>query len=456
MKSLYFIIVLAFFCSCRKFVEVDAPINKIIASWVFEDDATATSAILGMYARLVTSSPTFSNGATTIYLSTAADDLNYTGNTADMTGFYNNAINSGNFILYRDFWRTPYETIYHANICIESLQNSTAITTTLKTQLLGESYFIRAFCYYYLVNLFGDVPLLKGTDFGLNAQAPRTSTDEVVNFIIDDLKLARSMLTQAYPSNGRLRVNYFTATALLNRVYLQQQNWSLVEQTANEILDSKIYSLEADLAKTFLANSNETLWQLAFPDNNTFNTIEANRFVPTATATVVPTFTLTTDLYNAFENGDQRKVSWLGAKTIAGKLYYYPFKYKIRGAVAKTEQCIIFRLPEIYLNRAEARAHMNNLLGALSDLNEVRHRANPAWSPFSSSNLALVQQAIMKEKRIEYFAEWGHRWFDLRRTGRLNDILSALKPTWKPAASLFPIPAAEILVNQNLTQNPGY
>ncbi|MCT2561835.1 RagB/SusD family nutrient uptake outer membrane protein [Chryseobacterium herbae] len=456
MRSLYFLVLFAFFCSCKKFVEIDAPITKISAFTVFQDDATATSAILGMYARLVVSSPAFSNGAATIYLSTASDELVYSGTNADMSGFYTNTLNSGNSIVYRDFWRYPYETIYQANACIEGLEKSTGVTPSLKMQLLGEAYFIRAFCYYYLVNLFGDVPLIKTTDFEINAKALRSRSLEITNSMIDDLQQARDRLSKSYPSAGRLRVNFYTATVLLNRIYLQQQNWELVEKTANEILSSNQYSLETDLSKTFLMTSTEAFWELAFPDASTFNTIEGSRFIPLATANVVPAFNLTSSLFNSFESGDLRKTHWIGSKSVSGTTYYYPYKYKVRGAAVKTEHCIVFRLPEIYFNRAEARVYLNNLSGALSDLNTIRQRANPSWTSFSSSEPVVIQAAIQKERRIEYFAEWGHRWFDLKRTGHLNDILMPLKTTWKATANVFPIPSAEILTNQNLTQNPGY
>lgn len=456
MKSLYFLAFIVLFGSCQKFIEIDNPIDKINASNVFTDDATATSAVLGMYARLVTVSPAFSNGAITIHLGTSADELNYTGSATDMSTFYTNSLNSANFTLYRDFWRYPYETIYHANSCIEGLTNATLITPSLKTQLLGEAYFIRAFCYYYLVNNFGDVPLLTTTDFEMNAVKPRTSTTEVLNLVKEDLKLAVGMLSPTYPSAGRLRANKFTAMALLNRVYLQQQDWEKVEQTADEIITSKVYSLETDLTKTFLKESKEAFWELALPDNNTLNTVEANRFIPVATANIIPTFTLTQSLYNAFENGDLRKTNWVGAKMVNNVTYYYPFKYKVRGAIAKTEHCIVMRLPEIYLNRAEARIHLKDISGALADLNIIRNRANPTWPSFNSTDINVAQNAIQKEKRIEYFAEWGHRWYDLKRSGQLNEVISVVKTNWKETAALFPIPSTEILVNKNLIQNPGY
>ena len=84
----------------------------------------------------------------------------------------------------------------------------------------------------------------------------------------------------------------------------------------------------------------------------------------------------------------------------------------------------------------------------------IRIRAGLAPSTVLTSEQLLT--AIEKERRIELFAEWGHRWFDLKRTGRVDAVLSPLKPGWRPDAALFPIPLPEILRNPSLIQNPGY
>jgi len=64
---------------------------------------------------------------------------------------------------------------------------------------------------------------------------------------------------------------------------------------------------------------------------------------------------------------------------------------------------------------------------------------------------------IEQERRIELLGEWGHRWFDLKRTGRADVVLSGLKPNWNSEDVLLPIPESEILSNANLLpQNPGY
>ncbi|MDD2426102.1 MAG: RagB/SusD family nutrient uptake outer membrane protein [Bacteroidales bacterium] len=63
--------------------------------------------------------------------------------------------------------------------------------------------------------------------------------------------------------------------------------------------------------------------------------------------------------------------------------------------------------------------------------------------------------AVEQERRIELFTEWGHRWFDLKRTGRVNAVIGALKPSWTSTAALYPLPQDQLL-NSNMEQNPGY
>lgn len=63
---------------------------------------------------------------------------------------------------------------------------------------------------------------------------------------------------------------------------------------------------------------------------------------------------------------------------------------------------------------------------------------------------------ISEERKLELFSEWGHRWFDLNRTGKASQVLMPIKPLWQETDVLFPIPQVEIDKNQNLHQNVGY
>ena len=123
---------------------------------------------------------------------------------------------------------------------------------------------------------------------------------------------------------------------------------------------------------------------------------------------------------------------------------------------------MVLRLAEQYLIRAEAEVNGagNGLGGAISDINAIRNRAGlPATT---ASTPAQVMAAIMQERRIEFFAEWGHRWLDLKRTGRVDSVMTIATPLknagtkWQSFQQLYPIPANERAFDPNLTQNPGY
>src|SRR5690606_34695087 len=120
------------------------------------------------------------------------------------------------------------------------------------------------------------------------------------------------------------------------------------------------------------------------------------------------------------------------------------------------EYSVVMRLAEQYLIRAEARAQQGNLAGpngAESDLDMVRNRAGLDDVVGMGKNALL--DAIMRERRVELFTEFGHRWLDLIRTGRADSVL-ATKPDWDAQDKLWPIPQRELDTNPNLTQNDGY
>ena len=166
--------------------------------------------------------------------------------------------------------------------------------------------------------------------------------------------------------------------------------------------------------------------------------------------------TISQDLLNAFENGDNRKSNWVTTLTIGSNTYYAPFKYKIKnGAAPLSEYYMVLRLAEVYLIRSEARAHADNLTGAIEDLNAIRLRAG--LQPYSGSqDRDAILDAIDKERRIELFAEWGHRWLDLKREGKASPELTLIKPGFNPTDTLYPIPLLQLQNDPYMHQNPGY
>jgi starch-binding outer membrane protein, SusD/RagB family len=437
------------FSSCKQFVEVPAPIDQLNANDVFTDDKTATSAIVGIYSDMESSAPI--STYLTLLSGMSADELNYTSGDQDFLQFVNNSYLPDN-PYSANVWGL-YSTVYKANACVQGIKNSTGLLPATKDQLLGEALFSRAFCYFYLVNLFGDVPLVTSTDYRKNDTLSRTSSAAVYAQITLDLTEAQTLLSANYPSDNRVRPNSWTATSLLSRVYLYTNNWANAEAQASAVISSGLYTFSAP-GSVFQISSNETIWQL-MPVNPSFNTQEAVIFIP-GDSTLIPTYPLTNELVNAFEPGDQRLSAWTGNTVIGNQVFYYPAKYKNSGGSPLTEYHVVFRLAEQYLIRAEARMQQGNIPGAIDDLNAIRLRAGLIALP-SSLTQDQTAAAVQQERRIELFAELGHRWLDLKRTSMVGQVLQSLKPsTWQSRAVLWPVPQGQIAVNPSLTQNTGY
>lgn len=438
--------------SCEKFIKIEPPITQPEQQYIFADDQSATSATLGIYQQMTASNLSFTNGAVTMYLGLLADELDHTNVNNTYVVFKNNALTSNQNELNSVFWASPYRAIYQANAIIEGLANTTKVSALLKAQLTGEALYIRALYYFYLVNLFGEVPLLLTTNYEVNAIAPRVSTQKVYQQIVTDLQNARALL----PNQGSIsstRPGYFTATALLARVYLYEENWLAAEEMAAIVIASGRYTLEP-LPNVFLANSKETLFGLI---KHGANTAEGGLFIPSTS--IKPTFVLRGNLLNSFEPNDNRKTNWLKTNTIAGVPYTHPFKYKVKTSPAVTENYIVQRFAELYLIRAEAKLRLNKLPESIADIDVIRNRAGLAKIAITNPSIDKEDlfKAICKEYQLEFLSEWGHRWLNLKRWHQADEVLLALKGTnWQPTDILLPIPIGQLEKNPFLTQNNGY
>jgi starch-binding outer membrane protein, SusD/RagB family len=114
---------------------------------------------------------------------------------------------------------------------------------------------------------------------------------------------------------------------------------------------------------------------------------------------------------------------------------------------------MLLRLADIHLVRAEALARREQWNDALTDINKVRERTG--LTEIKNVSQDSVIRAIAHERQVELFCEWGNRWYDLKRTNRIDAVLGTEKTTWRPAAALFPIPTAELQANPALTPNPN-
>ncbi|NLR60706.1 RagB/SusD family nutrient uptake outer membrane protein [Chitinophaga polysaccharea] len=465
----------AIFCSfilllsCNKLVDVDAPITSTNATLVYNNDATAIATLNSIYTKL--SQQGIGSGITSISLFSglSADELKVFDDVTDpnFLSFYQNSL-TANISGNGDFWTNIYSSyIFQTNAIIEGLTSSRELTPTVKNQLMGEALFLRAFFYFYLVNLYGDVPLVLSTDYKVNSQLSRSKKTDVYNQITNDLKDAQSLLSDTYldgtllnKSEERISPNKWVATALLARVYLYNSDWNNAEIESSKIIENISLYDTVPLEEVFLINNKECIWQLQSVSSFVTNTSEAMLFMLPETGPNADPYKvyLSNNIVNSFEQGDKRFKLWTDSVVTNNVTYYFPTKYKIKDPeTTPSERSVIFRLSEQYLIRSESRASLGNLSGSLSDINIIRNRAGLPSLSLSSKNEIL--ESILHERQVELFTEWGHRWLDLKRLNLANHVLAPIKGNnWQTTDQLYPIPMNEIIKNTQLQghQNPGY
>jgi len=463
---------------CEKFVVVEAPLTTVNEDNVYKTDATAIAVLTGIYSRMASDGLYSGSAGISLLSGLSADELTLANVVADnsLIAYYKNELRTGPSENYGiDLWRGIFYYIYQCNAALEGLGDSGSLTPSVKKQLLGEARFMRAFFYFYLVNFVGDAPLALTTNVSVNVTLSRSSVPLVYQQIVADLKEAQQLLSEDFLNKDlqkyagtpeRVRPTKWAATALLARTYLYQADYANAEIEASKVISNTIqFSLPA-LSSGFLKNSTEAIWQIQ-PVQNGRNTEDAFTFILPVTgpnANANPVY-LSPQLLNAFEQGDLRRNgrNWVDSVIVSGNTYFYPAKYKattFTSSGAVSEYLMVFRLAEQYLIRAEARAQQNNIGGAQADLNTIRTRAGLPDTKANDQTALLT--AVWKERQVEFFTEWGHRWLDLKRTGNVDAIMSGVTPLkanggpWQSYQQLYPVLYSDIQMNSHLSQNNGY
>lgn len=211
--------------------------------------------------------------------------------------------------------------------------------------------------------------------------------------------------------------------------------------------------MEQDLNKTFLKDSKSAILQW-MPADIGINTLEGQYFIFTALPPA--NVALSNTLLNSFEPNDQRKQKWIKTLSNSQGSYSHPFKYKLNNkTTASQEYSVVLRVEEAYLILAESNNELGNTAEALGHLNIIRSKSG--LGILNSTSQSTIRAAIFEERRHEFFTEFGHRFFDLKRSGQLNSKLSSLKPNWKSYMEVLPLPERELLANPKLKpQNNGY
>lgn len=389
-------------------------------------------------------------------------------------------------------WSQLYNAIAKANIVLEKVPEITdprLDVNNRREQILGEAAFLRAYHFYQLVKMWGDVPLVTSPITSLDpseTHLPRNTVDEVYQQIISDLEFALERLPDTYSNSANVnkaRATAGAANALMATVYAQKpdRDYVMVLQYSIRVEESQAnYTLLPNFTHLFDGNNYnnaESIMEVQYTGDTEANWGPQLLLPPSLTGDTWRKFVVpSVDLVNAFDaEGDvirkNASIMWESAPWAdefwhnnVGSTIPFAFKWKSANGWASTNRQYIFRLADIVLLKAEALNELGQLEQARIEINRIRSRVN--LPPTPATNQQEMRMAILNERRLELCQE-ARRWDDLRRMGMAVEVMNDLNEIdlrtntvvdfdMAEYKKILPIPQQERNRNPNLTQNPGY
>lgn len=448
------------------------------------------------------------------YLDILSDDVDLIATDHVMEGTDN-----GDYVYSAFMWQTTHEnsmpkkdiafeklynSVYYANVVITSIDNAVGMELNeanvrkVKNNLKGEAYAVRAYAYFYLVNLYAPHydPATAATTMGMPINTGIAAEDrayvreplqEVYDLIINDLKDAvRLMDENPIPRASKTKFTETSARALLARVYLYTHQWDNAIAEAKTVITENpaIYNLFEEGKLFTIANNGGTSWSeatsmagtdyLSKDNANVLFVNGASELMPALTYwPFATTFSVNKQLAAVYETGDVRRFYFmktydkdtyagLRSKLSYAKNRYMPFTFDANDPSSRYSRVI--RTEEMYLIVAEASAHKaDGQTEAVKYLNDMRIQKflEGAYVPLRESDFATNEALldfIYLERRRELCFEQ-HRWFDLRRTtrpamtrvGYSNEVATLKKDDPR---YVLQIPDKELSVNSDIGMAP--
>ncbi len=384
-----------------------------------------------------------------------------------------------NFVGVDIKWRGLYRSVGDANVVINRVSEAENVSDVTKARVVGEAKFLRAYFYYWLTNLWGDVPLWTD-ELEIEAvnMLPRTSVEEVRDQMVSDLLDAEESLPVSYSGDDRGRASRWAAKMLLTKVYLWQEEWAKARDVADDIIVNSPHRLLDEYRDIFNVENeenefnDENIWELSFVrdihthnDNNKYKPRQGDEVnVPLYDFVGFGLITVADEFVNSFHPEDKRLPinAWNGTEEVKTNFYYNQkmIDWDAPRGNSGVNQ-LIFRLADAYLMFAEAENELNGPTPqAYERINAIRNRAEV--QELSGLTQEEFREAIMDERKWELAFEHHRRW-DLIRWGKLVEAVQTMTTTNPQGAAniqshhrLAPIPPNEINKNPNLEQNPGY
>jgi len=444
--------------SCDDILERE-PLNEVNESKVITDQGSANAAVAGLYNELQSSDY---YGDNYLIIGDVASDIAQSIGTWD---FYREMdtyqVSAAGNTENDNFYTRAYATINVANNILEKVPELSNISSEDMDPMLGAAYFIRGLAHFDLTRLYGGVPgvvgtmgvpiVTKATNSLSEIQYPtRPTLEDSYAAIEKDLLIALDLLPdssdKSIASKGAVR-------SLLSRLYLYMKEYNKVIEYSDDVISDPNYLLNPDFKDIFATKLGaESIFELNF--NSSDQSGIRNWYNPNGGRGDLTTHE--SFYIEATANPNDVRGELFGYSESNG---HYQTKYSKPGGV---DNIIILRIAEMFLNRAEAKAHLDDLDGALDDLNIIRIRAGVGEIAPIPTNKEQVLQAISKESKLEFAFE-GHRYFNLMRTVDILEVLQNIERINGPAVSLpeigravFPIPNFELDANKNLIQNEAY
>lgn len=371
-----------------------------------------------------------------------------------------------NNVQSEDYWASMYEVIFRANNILDYIDVADEAN---QAKYAAEAKFLRAYAYFNLVRLYGDVPLVTEVVVPDDTEAlfTRVAVATVYEQIVEDLQEGVANLDNAHKS----RASKAAAQAMLAKVYLSQPspNYSGAQQLCEAIINSDEFSLMSDYRDVFYSElNNEIIFAIQYQSGNAQ---ESQGFSAEFTSAVRAgrqdgLNILNDNLIADFQahGGDRSPVSYVTIGSSNEVAKFLPDGFGVADNYGPNSRnagndWIVLRYADVLLMHVEAILAGGNSTGntaALSSFQKVRDRAG-----LTASVTTISKEDLLRERRVELAFE-NQRFYDLLRFGVADAVLSAHATEmgygdYSARALLLPIPSREINLSRGvLTQNPGY
>lgn len=457
MRYKYLILIIILATSACEMLDVE-PTDKITADIALSSPKGIESALIGAYDQLQSAS--VSQDAI-MFGDLAADNLIHIGTKKEYRQISDNRVSPENAYI-SGLWNSCYDGINRVNNILAQIDGVEGFAAGEKERIKGEALFLRAYNYFVLTKYFGGVPYKTKPTTGISDEellVTRSTKTDMFTYILNDLTEAATLLagtgkgTPAFATEGAVK-------AFQARVYLYNNDWTNAATKASEVINMGYELTAGDKYADIFdeeITTDEIIFEIDFANDDDVNGM-ADWYLPEGRFEVVAwnDEEKTGSIADEFNDADKRKDATVGLYQAPGGDVHYGNKYS--DVQNDNDNIIVLRLADMYLIRAEA---LNEIAYVADDaafemLNAIRLRAGV--STYNSSNLDTQQkfrEAIEKERRLEFAFE-GHRFFDLRRTGRMTIVLPAVGTLTRECNGYFPIPQSELDLNTKMTPNEGY